>query len=197
MGVFHRFVSVKLTENECEQAIMSLYEHPNNNGAKPSDISGAMLKTPLTDVDSNTSFTLTWSSPNFSAQAVLSCSINTYPHETGAIINLERGAIKISSPLYCPKEFIVQYYGPNGEPVREERKIYEYAGGGWHFQADEVARCLRDGKRESSLWGHNKSLLQMEIFDEVYFLSNLCLCCLSTSRFAAKVVIPYLGMPNS
>lgn len=45
--------------------------------------------------------------------------------------------------------------------------MFEYVGGGWHFQADEVARCVRDGKKESALWGHNKSLLEMEIFDEV------------------------------
>lgn len=51
--------------------------------------------------------------------------------------------------------------------MKEERRSYEYTGGGWHFQADEVARCLRNGKRESGLWGHDKSLLQMEIFDEV------------------------------
>ena len=36
-----------------------------------------------------------------------------------------------------------------------------------HFQADEVARCLRDGKLESSVWTHEKSLLEMSVFDEV------------------------------
>jgi hypothetical protein len=149
---------------EYDQAIIALYEHPGNNCAKPSNIAGAMLKTSLTNVDRNTSFTVTWSLPDFSAQAVLSCSINAHAHETAVIINFERGAIKIPSPIFCPKEFIVQRHG---QVMQEERKSYEYTGGGWHFQADEVARCLRDGKRESSLWGHDKSLLQMEIFDEV------------------------------
>ncbi|KAF8631866.1 hypothetical protein AX15_002136 [Amanita polypyramis BW_CC] len=180
-------------------AIIALHDHSDNCGRKPSNISGAILKTPLTDVDSNTSFTLTWSSPNFSAQAILSCSINAYPHRTGAIINLERGTIKIPSPLYCPKEFTVEYYGSNGKPVKEERKFYEYAGGGWHFQADEVARCLRDGGKESSLWGHEKSLLQMEIFDQVYLYvwSYSRSCYSSSSRFAAKEVIPYLQVSRS
>lgn len=130
-------------------------------------IASAMLKTSFTNVDCNTSFTVTWSSPAFSAQAILSCSINTHVHESAVIINCERGAIKIPSPIFCPKEFIIQRFD---QVTKEETRSYEYTGGGWHFQADEVARCLRDGKRESDLWGHDKSLLQMEIFDEVISL---------------------------
>ncbi|KAF8637662.1 hypothetical protein AX17_002730 [Amanita inopinata Kibby_2008] len=148
-------------------AIMALYEHPRNNFAKPTHIAGSMLKTPLTNVDSNTSFTLTWSSPEFSAQAILTCSINIGPPDYGVIIRFERGAIKIPAPIYCPTEFTIQRFGQKGELVQEERKIFNYTGKGWHFQADEVARCVRDGKKESSLWSHDKSLLEMEIFDEV------------------------------
>jgi hypothetical protein len=51
--------------------------------------------------------------------------------------------------------------------VKEETRRFEYVGVGWHFEADEVARCVRDGKAQSELWGHDKSLLEMEIFDEV------------------------------
>lgn len=51
--------------------------------------------------------------------------------------------------------------------VKQETKKFEYVGVGWHFEADEVARCVRDGKGESGLWSHDKSLLEMEIFDEV------------------------------
>lgn len=43
----------------------------------------------------------------------------------------------------------------------------DYVGGGWHFQADEVARCIRDGKKESEIWSHQKMVLVMEVFDEV------------------------------
>ncbi|KAF5373224.1 hypothetical protein D9615_007494 [Tricholomella constricta] len=148
-------------------AIVALYENPHNNFAKPSNISGTMLKTPLTDVDSNTSFTVTFASAGIAAQAILSCSINLNPQQPGVNIRFERGTITIPAPIYCPKEFTVRYFGKNGQITREERKVFEYVGGGWHFQADEVARCVRDGKKESELWGHNKSLLEMEIFDEV------------------------------
>lgn len=135
-----------------------------------------MLKTPLTNVDSSTSFTLNFSSASLVAQAVLSCSITLSAVNPGVVIRFERGTIKIGAPIYCPKGFTVEYHGSNGNLVREEKQVFEYVGGGWHFQADEVARCVRDGKKESSLWGHNKSLLEMGIFDEVCFQDRLLHC---------------------
>lgn len=49
--------------------------------------------------------------------------------------------------------------------------MFEYVGNGWHFQADEVARSVRDGKLQSDIWTHDKSLLLMDVFDEVRRLS--------------------------
>ncbi|KAF8159590.1 hypothetical protein B0H34DRAFT_410188 [Crassisporium funariophilum] len=148
-------------------AILALFENPANELNPPTDIKASMLKTPLTDVDSSTVFSLTFSAAKLAAQAALSCSITLNPPEPGVTIRFERGTILIRPPIYCPKEFTVQYLGKNGKIEREEKKVFEYVGGGWHFEADEVARCVRDGKKESALWGHNKSLLEMSIFDEV------------------------------
>lgn len=152
-----------------------MYEHPSNKGAKPSNVTGTMLKTPLTGVDRSTSFVVTFSpdSPSatntLAAQAVLSCNGNAASYQTGAIIRYERGTIAIAAPIYCPKSFTVQYFqeGKSGTVVKEETRTFDYVGVGWHFEADEVARCVRDGKAQSNLWGHDKSLLEMEIFDEV------------------------------
>lgn len=57
-----------------------------------------------------------------------------------------------------------------GVVEREERRVFEYVGVGWHFQADEVAECVAAGRKESTIWSHEKSLLEMEIFDEVSVL---------------------------
>lgn len=153
------------------QAIIALYEHSSNNHVKPA-VSGAMLKTPITDVDASTAFVLTFSPPSdgsssLYAQAILSCSITLNAPDPGVTIRFERGTIKIAPPIYCPKQFTVQYFGGNGKLVREETKVFEYVGVGWHFEADEVARCIQAGKLESDLWGHDKSLLEMGIFDEL------------------------------
>ena len=149
---------------------MALFEHPDNELAPPSNITGSMLKTPLTGVDSNTSFTVTFNGAKLAAQAILSCSINVRAFEPGVKIRFEKGVINIASPIFCPKWFTVEYFDRTGALASEERRVFEYEGGGWHYQADEVARCAMKGLLQSSSWGHNKSLLEMEIFDEVQLL---------------------------
>ncbi|KAF5382906.1 hypothetical protein D9757_006396 [Collybiopsis confluens] len=147
-------------------AIMALYENPGNSQTKP-HITGSILKTPITGVDRDTSFTLTFNESKLAAQAVLSCSINTDALEFGVIVRYEKGSIKVASPIYVPKSYVVQYFGEKGQIVKEETRFFEYVGRGMHYQADEVARCIQTGKKESALWGHEKSLLEMQIFDEV------------------------------
>ncbi|KAF9480492.1 NAD-P-binding protein [Pholiota conissans] len=148
-------------------AILALYENPANEHKAPTNVTGSMLNTPITPVDSSTIFSLTFSGAKLAAQAALSCSITLNAPEPGVLIRFERGSILISAPIYCPKQYKVQYMGKDGNIEREEKRVFKYVGGGWHFQADEVVRCVRDGKRESALWGHDKSLLEMTVFDEV------------------------------
>ncbi|KAJ2914641.1 hypothetical protein MD484_g5778, partial [Candolleomyces efflorescens] len=157
-------------------AIIALYENPANNKARPTTITGNMLKTPLTGVDSSTVFTLSFTpteTSSLAAQAILSCSITLNAPEPGVTIRFERGTITINPPIYSPRSFKVTYLN-KGAAVGDKTvtegtltRTFEYVGKGWHFQADEVARCVRDGKTESEIWGHDKSLLEMDIFDEV------------------------------
>lgn len=51
--------------------------------------------------------------------------------------------------------------------MREETKTFEYVAKGWCYEADEVAKCVRDGKNESEIWTHAKTELLMDVFDEV------------------------------
>ncbi|KAJ6485867.1 NAD(P)-binding protein [Mycena sanguinolenta] len=148
-------------------AIMSLYENSLNELTPPATISGSMLKTPLTGVDANTSFTLNF--PKIAAQAVLSCSINAIAANPGVTIRCEKGVIRVAPPIYRSQSFNVQYFDEShkGNVIREDERKFEYVGHGMHFEADEVARCIKDGKSESALWGHEKSLLEMTVFDEV------------------------------
>jgi len=177
------------------QAIIALYEHPANDRLQPT-VSASMVKTPLTGVDRSTCFTLNF--PTLTAQAQLSCNINIPPRSTGATLRFRNGNIIISEPLYRPKWYTVQYFDKpgSGKVKREETVHFENFGGGWHFQADEVARCVRDGKLESSVWGHDKTLLEMEIFDEVSTFSHPHDCGLlaANTRFDAKADIVFPGM---
>ena len=147
--------------------MLALYEHPSNKNARPSSITGSIVKTPITGVDASTSFTLNFTE-HLRAQAILSCSMTVPSAHFGATIRYKNGNVLVKAPIYRPPAFTVQYYDkPGGDVVREETKAFKYVGGGWHYEADEVARCIRDGKLESDLWGHEKSIIMMEVFDEV------------------------------
>jgi len=68
-----------------------------------------------------------------------------------------------------PKEFTVTYSPLKGPEETKTVKV-DWEGGGWLFQADEVARRIRDSKLQSADWGWDKNALEMEIFDEVSVL---------------------------
>jgi len=158
-------------------AIVALYEDARNNKTAPSTVSGSIVKTKLTGVDSSTAFVLDFQ--QLDAQAILSCSITIPPPPSPLVMRFRKGNIIASGPIYRPTGFTVQIFDKPGsgkvatEDTRDFSKSFE--GGGWHFQADEVARCIRDGKLESEIWGLDKTLLQMEIFDEVRKQGNYVL----------------------
>ncbi|CUA73592.1 hypothetical protein RSOLAG22IIIB_10900 [Rhizoctonia solani] len=144
-----------------------LYEHALNHREPPSHIAGSMVKTKLTGVDSSTTFVLNFD--KIEAQAILSCSITISTPNPALVIRCRKGNILVAPPIYKPKSFIVQYFDEPGSDVvkREEKREFSFEGGGWHFQADEVARCVRDGKLQSEVWSLETSLVQMNVFDEV------------------------------
>ncbi|KAG8742210.1 hypothetical protein FRC11_014454 [Ceratobasidium sp. 423] len=144
-----------------------LYEHALNNREPPSHIAGSMMRTKLTGVDSSTAFVLNFD--KIEAQAILSCSITISAPNPALVIRCRKGNILVAPPIYRPKSFVVQYFDEPGSDVvtREEKRDFSFEGGGWHFQADEVARCVRDGKLQSNVWSLETSLVQMSVFDEV------------------------------
>lgn len=153
--------------------MLALYEHPSNKNAKPTSVAGSIIKSTITDVDASTSWTVNFTE-HLKAQAVLTCSMVVPAAHFGAVIRYKNGVIKVAGPIFRPPSFTVQYFdSPGGGVVREETRSFSYVGGGWHFEADEVARCIKAGKTESDLWTHEKTIIMMETFDEVGGLDNL------------------------
>lgn len=183
--------------SETLQAIMALYEYPTNKATRPSHIVGSMVKTPLTGVDASASWTLSFSpsketQSTLSAQAILSTNIHVEQHSPAVVIRYQHGVIEVPAPPFAPKGFTVTYFNPNKDS--ETKKIaVDWQGGGWHFQADEVARCVRDGKLKSDLWGWDKSLLEMDVFDEVSF--KFCLPSHILTDFPAGAQAGWLRLP--
>lgn len=61
-------------------------------------------------------------------------------------------------------------YGDQDQPIKTETISFTPRPGGiWGFawEADEVARCLRDGKTESERMPLRDTILMMEVFDEI------------------------------
>lgn len=102
-------------------------------------------------------------------QAILSVGINASYPDPSVTIRFRNGNILLGGPPYKPHTLIVQYFdSPDSNKIaREEKRTLSFEGGGWQFQADEVARCIQNGKLESAIWSHDKSLLEMDVFDAV------------------------------
>ncbi|KAG8857124.1 hypothetical protein FRB91_011743 [Serendipita sp. 411] len=154
-------------------AIIAMYENPAYDKKQPPSISSSMLKVPRTGVDAHSTFTLTFD--GLYSQAVLTCGLTVSTPNPALVIRLKKGNIIVDAPIYRPDRVTVQWLAEPGSNVvaREEVKNFtngsgdNIPGGGWHWQADEVARCIREGKLESATWSWDKTLFEMEVFDKV------------------------------
>ncbi|GAA5950231.1 hypothetical protein JCM21900_003517 [Sporobolomyces salmonicolor] len=86
------------------------------------------------------------------------------------------GYLEAHWPTYRPASFTYKAWATpedlanNTEPVRSETFSFEPRPGniwGFAWEADEVARCLRDGKKESDRMPLRETVLMMEVFDEI------------------------------
>lgn len=94
------------------------------------------------------------------AIALLSTAIRTNtPHEA-TIIGTD-GYLKIHRSWWTPKTMTLTKNG------KEEVIEVPFEGNGFHYEAAEVARCLRAGKLESDVMPLDESLSVMKTMDEV------------------------------
>lgn len=100
--------------------------------------------------------------------ATSSVRVATDPDETGypaVKIQGTKGEIRVDHPAYCPAGYTLVPVGKGSKSERVEHPIP--AGRGMHWEADEGARCLRDGKMESDVMPLSESLLIMESMDSL------------------------------
>jgi predicted dehydrogenase len=95
------------------------------------------------------------------AQAVLTCTLAARTPTRASIVGTD-ARIDVDGAFYAPSAFTLT---PRvGEPTRHE---LAHEGGGLRHQADEVARCLRDGRAESPVMPLDETLAVMETMDAV------------------------------
>lgn len=92
----------------------------------------------------------------------------------GAAITITgtKGEIQVDGPAYCPTHYRVILHADPSKVEEVECAIpKDLERGGWgqgmFWEADEAARCLRDGKLESEWISWEESTLIMETMDEV------------------------------
>lgn len=118
----------------------------------------ALIDPAFTGVDGQTSMLFGYDS---GAQAVLSCTLSAKSSTRAAIVGTE-ARIEIDGDFYTPTSFTL--ITRSGERTRYDEP--HQGRGLWH-QADEVARCLREGLLESPLMPLDESISIMQTLDAV------------------------------
>jgi predicted dehydrogenase len=118
----------------------------------------ALSEPSFTGVDGQTSMLFGYRG---GAQAVLTCTSEARTPTRAAIVG-DQARIEIDRRFYGPTAFTL--IPRDGEPVRFDEP---HEGSGMRHQADEVARCLREGLPESPLMPLNESIAIMETLDAI------------------------------
>jgi predicted dehydrogenase len=112
----------------------------------------------FTGVDGQTSIVFEYAT---GAQAVLTCTLSAKSPTRAAIVGTE-ARIEIDGDFYAPTSFTL--ISRSGEQTRFDAP---HEGRGLRHEADEVARCLREGLLESPLMPLDESVSIMATMDAV------------------------------
>jgi predicted dehydrogenase len=124
----------------------------------PPERIAALIEPAFTGVDGQTSMVFGYPS---GAQSILSCT-SLARTATRACVSGTRARIEIDGDFYAPTSFTV--ITKEGE---RERFSFDTRGRGLHYEAQEVARCLREGLLESDVMPLDESISIMETIDAV------------------------------
>lgn len=141
-----------------------------------------MSQFPGTGADEETSMLITFPTTTPSALpqrtstavALTAFRVGTHPDEhssAGPSIKIQgtKGHIHVFGYAYAPEWYRVIPASSSGEPTTVQDVHVPVPGGGrgMFWEADEVGRCLRDGKLESEGLPWDESIAIMEVMDEV------------------------------
>jgi predicted dehydrogenase len=118
----------------------------------------ALVDPAFSGVDAQTSMLLGYAS---GAQAVLTCTLRARS-ATRACISGTLGRVEIDGAFYAPSS--LTFISRRDE---QERFDFPCPGRGLFYQAQEVARCLREGRTESDVMALDESIAIMATMDRV------------------------------
>lgn len=118
----------------------------------------ALITPSFTGVDGHTSMVFGYES---GAHAMLTCTSLARSATRASIVGTD-ARIDVDGDFYAPTSFTVTKR--TGESTRHE---YATQGRGLHYQAIEVARCIRSGESESPVMPLDETVAIMETMDRV------------------------------
>ncbi|ROT40281.1 NADP:D-xylose dehydrogenase [Sodiomyces alkalinus F11] len=145
---------------------------PEADKEKPEVV--AALNKYHTGSDDSTAIILRFPKHNTLAVATTSMRTATDPSDKGLVpavrIQGAKGEIQVGNPAFRPDDYriIRKDGGGEVETVKYSPPVDDARGGwgqGFYWQADEAARCIRDGKIESSVMPLDESIAIMEVVD--------------------------------
>lgn len=141
------------------------------------NVTGVINKYEKTGADEMTSMILQFPKYKSMGIALTSLRVATDPDDgntAGAAIRIQgtRGEIQVMGPAYRPTHYRVILKGTGGKVEEVDCPIptdpaRNGDGHGMFWEADEAARCIRDGKLESEALSWEESVVIMETMDEV------------------------------
>lgn len=93
--------------------------------------------------------------------ALLSCATRVRGSLDASICGTE-GQIKIGTPWWKPQHFTLSFEGKD-----DQVEHLPFRANGYEYEADEVNRCLREGRLESDILPLDESLAIMETLDAI------------------------------
>jgi predicted dehydrogenase len=80
-----------------------------------------------------------------------------------------KGEIQVDSMAFQPKVYRIIPFKQGDKPVavREVSCPFPSDGHGMYYEADEAARCVREGKIESETMPWDESIMIMQVMDEI------------------------------
>ncbi len=152
--------------------MVTLHQHPDNKRESPLVVA-SMLKQRQSGVDEHTTMILDF--PEMHAQGIAMCSLtqNSNPTDAHCRIQGDLGEIAVFWAPFRPESYEIRFFDldpTTGRAVgtsKVERHEVAVPGKGMFYEADECARCLRDGKLESQIIPLADTQLTMEIMDSV------------------------------
>jgi hypothetical protein len=142
---------------------------PPNERQKPS-VASSITKYAKTGADEMTSIIFNFPPHNTHGIATTNIRVSHDPDEkrtAGCPIRIQGklGEIQVYGPAFRPETYRI--IPSPGATFSFEEVTREIPGQGMHWEADECARCIRDGKLESDGLTWEESVVIMEVMDEV------------------------------